>query len=197
MITFKETPLPFRSHHRSSASIAAVAAASAGWLLAPTTARAAGKQGDVVQTDTLGMNLVNHAFDTDKTTTVGDAAVLSEFVGAHYFFVDRVRLGLNLQFSEQLEPAPAPKGGSRFRTFALLPQIGWDFWGPMFAALVVTVAPWTSGTSTFDFGFQAVLGAGIPIADGVKITGAIEVPVNFVVHRTIGLTPLLGMSFRL
>jgi hypothetical protein len=96
--------------------------------------------------------------------------VLSEFVGAHYYFVDRVRLGMNLQFSEQLAPAPGPKGGSDFRTFALLPQIGWDFWGTMFAALVVTVAPWTSGTGTFDFGLQALLGAGIPIADRVNLT---------------------------
>ncbi len=167
-----------------------------GWSLASATAWAAGNQGDFLQTDTLGMNILNHQFDTGKTSTLANEAVLSEFVGAHYYFVDRVRLGMNFQFSEQLEPAPATADGSRLRTFALLPQIGWDFWGPMFAALVVTVAPWTSGTGTFDFGLQAVLGAGIPIADCVKITGAVEVPFNFVVHRTIGLTPLLGLSFR-
>ncbi|MGO9835727.1 MAG: hypothetical protein ACLP1X_16105 [Polyangiaceae bacterium] len=123
-----------------------------GWSLASATAWAAGNQGDFLQTDTLGMNILNHQFDTGKTSTLANEAVLSEFVGAHYYFVDRVRLGMNFQFSEQLEPAPATADGSRLRTFALLPQIGWDFWGPMFAALVVTVAPWTSGTGTFDFG---------------------------------------------
>ena len=102
---------------------------------------------------------------------------------------------MNLQLSEQLRPDPA--AGSRFRTFALLPQVGWDFWGPMYAALVVTIAPWTSGAKTFDFGLQGVLGAGLPITDRVKLTGAVEIPANFVVHRTLGLTPLLGASFRL
>ncbi len=169
---------------------------AAGLVAAPAdSARAAGRQGDLVQSDTLGMNLVTYQFDTGKTSTVGDAAVLTEFVGLHYYVIDRLRLGMNLQFSEQLTPAPST--GSDFRTFALLPQIGWDFWGPLFAALVVTVAPWTSGTSTFDFGFQGVFGAAVPVANRLKIVMAAEVPVNLVVHRTIGFTPLLGVSIRL
>jgi hypothetical protein len=171
--------------------IAVVAACS----LSPAGALAAGKTGDVIQTDTLGMNFVTYAFDTKKTTTVADATVLSEFTGAHYYFIDGLRAGMNLQFSEQLRPTVTT--GSTFRTFALLPQLGWDFWGPMFAGLVVTVAPWTSGTPTFDFGLQALLGAGIPVSSRVKIAGLIEVPANFVVHRTIGFTTLLGVSIRL
>jgi hypothetical protein len=163
--------------------------------LPPAGARAAGKQGDVVQSDAFGMNLVTYAFDTKKTTTVADAAVLSEFVGAHYYVIDGLRVGMNLQFSEQL--APSPSSGSDFRTFALLPQVGWDFWGPMFAAFVASIEPWTSGGSTFDFGLQGVIGAGIPLGSRVKLTGALEVPFFFVVHRTVGLTPLIGVSIRL
>jgi hypothetical protein len=173
--------------------------ATAGSLLVATSATAAGKAGDVMQTDALGMNVLTYQYNPGptKTTTVADAAVLSEFVGAHDYVIDRVRLGMNLQFSEQLSPAPGSTDGSRFRTFALLPQIGWDFWGPMFAAFVVTVAPWSSGTSAFGFGFQGLLGVGFPIGDRIKLTAAAEVPFNFVPSRTVGLTPLLGVSIRL
>lgn len=164
-------------------------------VFVPARAVAEGKQGDVVQSDTLGMNLVTHTFDTGETTTVKDETVLSEFVGLHYFLVDGIRVGMNLQLSEQLTPTPS--SGSDLRTVAFLPQVGWDFWGPMFAALVGTVAPWTSGTSKFDAGFQGVLGVAIPLASHVKLTFAGEVPVNLVVHRTIGFTPLIGVAFRL
>ena len=169
--------------------IAAVAAV-------PQQVLAAGKQGDIVQTDTLGMNVVSYNLDTSKTTTVADSAGLSEFVGAHYFFADGWRVGMNLQFTELLAPSPPP-GGNRFSTFALLPQVGWHFYGPLFAALVFGVLPRTSGGANLDFAVQGVFGAGIPISDRVNLTGALEVPYNFYIHRTIGLTPLLGISIRL
>ena len=162
----------------------------------PSSAFAAGAAGDVVQSDTLGMNLVNYDGTAKSTKTVKDAAVLSEFIGLHYFVVDRVRLGMNFQFGEQLTPAPPP-GNSRFAIFALLPQVGVDFYGPMFAALVYTFAPRTAGQGQLGMGFQGVLGAGVPVADGVKVTMAIEVPWNFLPHETIGLTPLLGVAIRL
>lgn len=168
-------------------------------FLGAPSASAAPKQGTWVQTDTLGMNMVSHNFDNGKTTSVGDVAGLSEFVGLHYFVVDGVRLGMNLQFTELLT-APAPEQ-SRFATFALLPQVGWHFYGPLFAALVFTVAPWTQGgandSNNFDLSVQGVVGAAIPIAERVNLTAAAEVPYNFLVHRTIGLTPLLGLSIRL
>lgn len=157
---------------------------------------AAGKQGDVVQTDTLGVNVVNHDFTTGATHTVSDATVLSEFVGLHYFVADGVRLGMNLQFSELLQPAPA-QGRDRFTTFALLPQIGWDFYGPFFSALVFTIAPRTGAASALDLGFQGVLGAGFPVSDRVKVNLAVEVPFNFHIHDTLGLTPLAGIGIRL
>jgi len=37
---------------------------------------------------------------------------------------------------------------------------------------------------------------GIPITEHFKLTAAVEIPVNLVVHQTIGLTPLLGVAFR-
>jgi hypothetical protein len=163
------------------------------------TASAAAKQGDFVQTDTLGMNMISYNLDTGKTTGVGDVAGLSEFVGLHYFFADRLRVGVNLQFTEYLT-TPSP-GQSRLATFAILPQIGWHFWGPLFGALVFTIAPWTAGganhSNNFDLGVQAVLGASIPIVDRVNFTLAAEVPYNFLLHRTVGFTPLLGVSIRL
>ena len=191
------------SVRRSSALIVA-AAMTLG--LHAGSARAEGKQGDVVQTDTIGVPFVTHKFDTGATSDIGNEFVLSEFVGLHYFFVDRLRVGMNLQFSEQIVPSVTSPGqtpaeisadGSTLRTFALLPQIGWDFWGPMFAAFVFTVAPWSYGSAKFDFGVQGVLGVGIPLANRVKLTAAVEIPANFVVHQTLGVTPLLGLAFRL
>ncbi|HZU81500.1 MAG TPA: hypothetical protein VE987_01215 [Polyangiaceae bacterium] len=166
----------------------------------PDTARAAEappgpKRGDVVQTDTLGMNLASWNLDTHKTTTVANQAGLSEFVGAHYFFADRWRVGMNLQFTELL--TTATPGADRFATFALLPQVGWHFYDPFFAAVVFTFAPRTAGGANLDMGLQGVLGAGLRLAEGVRLTAALEVPYNFYVHRTIGITPLVGLSIKL
>ena len=144
-------------------------------LTLATHSLAAPKKGEWVQSNSVGMNLVTYAFDTGKTTGVGDVAALSEFVGLHYFVIDRLRIGMNLQFSEYLtDPAP---GQSRFATFALLPQIGWHFWGPLFAAFVFTIAPWTLGganrSNNFDFGMQAVFGGGGPVGDRVAWIAAV------------------------
>src|SRR5438046_7431454 len=112
--------------------------------------RAAAAEGDdvprdkgqrFVQSDNLGMNLWSHDFTARKTTNVTDSAALSEFVGLHYFFVRDVRVGMNLQFTELL--SDPPPGGSRFKTFALLPQVGWNFYEPFFAAFIFTFAPRT------------------------------------------------------
>jgi hypothetical protein len=109
----------FLSANRSIRIVAAlVVVTTTGASLISADAQAAGKEGDFVETDTLGMNVVTYQYNPTptKTTTVADAGVLSEFVGLHYFFIDRVRLGMNLQFSEQLAPAPSATDGSRFRS---------------------------------------------------------------------------------
>ena len=175
-----------------------VALVAAVFLVAPA-ALAVPEQGTVVQTDMLGMNLVSYNFETSKTTDVSEVAGLTEFIGLHYFGARGVRVGVVMQLTEYLtEPKP---GQSRFATFALLPQVGWHFWGPLFAAFVFTIAPWTKGglggTTNFDLGIQVVLGAGVPITERVKLNAAVEVPYNFIVARTIGFTPLLGVSLKL
>ena len=157
---------------------------------------AADERGEFTQSDTLGMNVYTYNFSASKTTTVSDAQNLAEFVGLHYYFVDHWRIGMNLQFTEQLAPTPAAEA-SRFRTFALLPQIGWNFYKPFFAALVLTLAPRTGGEEKFDAGFQGVFGASFELTPRVRANVAVEIPVNFVVATTIGITPLLGISIKL
>ena len=153
-------------------------------------------RGEIVETDTLGMNVVSYNASAGKTTTVADAANLSEFVGLHYYIIDHVRLGANLQFTERIAPDPA-SGQSRFQTLALLPQVGWNFRRPFFVALVITLAPWTGGTNTFDGGFQGVFGASFEVQSRINANIAVEVPINLVRATTIGLTPLVGISVRL
>ena len=171
----------------------AAAALFASCSLAPAAA-AAPKAGEIVQSDNLGMNLYSYDYNAKTTKTVSDRAELSEFLGIHYFFADGWRIGANVQFTERLTPAP-PAGQGYFRTFAVLPQIGWHFYDPFFAALVLTLAPFIDGQQTFVLGTQLVVGAGFTVASGVKISVALEVPWNFVGKTTIGLTPLAGVSF--
>lgn len=165
-------------------------------LVTLTTVEAsAAEPGDVVQTDNLGMSMVAWNLSKGTRKTVGDEQVLTEFVGAHAYAWRDVRLGMNLQFSEQL--GPEPRTGGRLRTFALLPQVGWNVAGPVFLAAVFTVAPHTSGARDLVLGVQAVGGVAFEVARGVKLAVALEVPYNFYPDQTMGLTPLAGAAFRL
>lgn len=155
----------------------------------------AAEKGEVVQADNLGMNTITWNLSKGTHTTVTDAQVLSEFVGGHYYFAKDARVGLMMQFSEQLNPEP--KTGNRFRTFAVLPQVGWNVHGPLFVAGIFTVAPRTAGGANLVLGVQGLVGVGFEVASRVKLTAALEVPYNFYRDQTIGLTPLLGASIRL
>jgi hypothetical protein len=174
----------------------------AAWLVAglfaiawPRQAGAAGKKGDFLQTDTLGVSLVSRDLTAHKTRTVGDAVNLSEFVGLHYYAVDRVRFGMNLQLTERLWPAPASPQ-SRVQRFAFLPQVGWNFYDPFFAGLVFAFAPRSEGLPQWSMGVHVVAGASIPVSKVVSVSAALEVPWTYYPHQMIGLTALTGVSFR-
>jgi len=159
------------------------------------SARAAGKRGEIIQTDTLGMTLVTRDLDHHTTRTVADVVNLSEFVGMHGYVVDRVRLGANLQLTERLWPEPAP--GARIQRFAVLPQIGWNFYDPFFTALVFGFAPRTDGKVHLNLSLQAVLGVSLPISNRVRFSLAGEVPWTFYDRHLIGFTALTGIAIRL
>jgi hypothetical protein len=95
-----------------------------------TLARAAPKKGDGLQTDSLSMLLASHDYTTKSSSSIKDAVNLSGVVGLHYYFVNRVRIGMGLQFTERLWPQPAV-GTSRFQRFALMPQLGWSLADPL------------------------------------------------------------------
>jgi hypothetical protein len=162
----------------------------------PHASWAVGSRGDVIQTDTVGMSMVTRDFTSGVTKTVADAANLSEFVGLHYYFVNRWRLGMNLQLTEQVAPAPLANE-SRFRSYAFLPQLGCNFYDPFYAALVYKVAPRTSGRSKLDMAVQALVGVGFAVSPRVRLSFAAEAPFAFYIHRTLGLTLLTGISIRL
>jgi hypothetical protein len=180
---------------RPSASFVASALALTA-SLASAPAHAAGKQGDIIQTDTVGVSLLTYDLDAKTTKTISDVANLSEFVGLHAYVVDRVRVGVNFQFSERLRPAPPP-GRSTFQRFALLPQVGWNFYDPFFTALVFGIVPRTDGREHVNLTLQAVLGAAFPISDRVRWSGAGEVPWTYYDKHTLGVTALTGISIRL
>lgn len=165
-------------------------------LISARSARAAGpKQGEFIQTDTLGMSLVSHDLDHGTTRTVKDVVNLSEFVGLHGYVVDRVRLGVNFQLTQRLWPEPP--AGERIQRFAVLPQVGWNFYDPFFTALVFGFAPRTEGKEHLNLSLQAVLGVSLPISKRVRLSVAGEVPWTFYDRRLIGFTALTGIAIRL
>lgn len=173
----------------------AAGAISAALVIVAGSAQAAGKRGEIIQTDALGMNLVTRDLDQHTTRTVADVVNLSQFVGLHGYLVDRVRLGANLQLTERLWPEPGP--GARIQRFAVLPQIGWNFYDPFFTALVFGFAPRTDGKVHLNLSVQAVLGVSLPISDRVRFSVAGEVPYTFYDRHLIGFTALTGIAIRL
>ena len=187
-----------RSLWLSSARFALLATVSFGALcaFASRTAHALGTQGELLQTDTLGASLVSHDYKTKTTKNIGNTFNLSEFVGLHYYVVDRVRLGMNLQFNERVFPHPQPHV-SRFQRFAFLPQVGWNFYGPMFCALVAGVVPRVDGKQKLNLTLQGVLGVSLPLSGRVRVSIAGEVPWTYYDHNVLGVTALAGISIRL
>jgi hypothetical protein len=178
-----------RTRQLAAGAVAAAIALFAG------SVQAAGKQGELIQTDTLGMSLYTRDLDHHTTRTVADVVNLSEFVGLHGYVVDRLRLGANIQLTERLWPEPAP--GARIQRFAILPQIGWNFYDPLFMALVFGFAPRTDGKERLNLSLQAVLGVSLPISKRVRFSLAGEVPWTFYDRNLIGVTALTGIAIRL
>jgi hypothetical protein len=170
-----------------------ICAALAGYA---TGVSAAPKQGDVLQTDTLSMLLVNRDYTTRTTSSLKDNINLSATIGLHYYFVDRVRIGLGLQFTERLWPEPPPPV-SRFQRFALMPQLSWNFHDPFYTALSFSYAPRTLGGDNLELAVLAALGAALPITRKVKITFAVQAPFVFRPRHSLGLVALMGVSFSL
>lgn len=150
----------------------------------------------MLQTDGFSMVLVSRDFTDGTTTTVSDAVNLSGVIGLHYYVVDRVRFGVGLQYTQRLWPEPPPDS-SRFQRFAVMPQIGWNFADPFYTALLFSYAPRTRGRAIPDMSAAALLGVGVPLAQRVRWTFAIEVPWAFYYHQTVGFMVLSGLSFRL
>jgi hypothetical protein len=159
-----------------------------------TSAYGAPKKGDVLQTDSLSVLLASHDYTTNTSSSIKDTVNLSAVVGLHYYFVDRVRVGMGLQFTERLWPQP-PEGSSRFQRFALMPQLGWSFADPFYTALIFSYAPRTLGRANLDMAIIGALGAALPVTRRIKFSLALEVPYAFYYHRTLGLVALTGVSF--
>ncbi len=186
------------SFGKSRARFALLAPLSFGTLcvLAPRTAHALGKQGDFLQTDTLGASVVSHDYKAKTTKNISQVFNLSEFVGLHYYVVDKVRLGMNLQFNERVFPHTPPHV-SPFQRFGLLPQVGWNFYGPMFGALVFGVIPRTDGKEKLNLTLQGVFGVSLPLYGRLRASFAGEVPWTYYDHNVLGVTALAGISIRL
>ncbi len=179
--------------------VAAGALVLLGLVALPRGAEAA-EQGDVTGTFMLGTNLATHLFAQDgkpaHDTTISDTFGLSQFVGAGVFVTDRLRLGLNFQFTETIVQPRKPYPSS-FQIFGLLPQINYNFWGPLTASVVPTILLRKDGVNQEAYGVQGVLGWGIPITKGINAVVAVEVPYFWNPRRTIGVTPLAGVSGKL
>ena len=168
-------------------------------LILAQNARAA-EAGDVTIPFSLGTNVYTHQFAGEgkeaKDTTLNNSFQLSAFPGVGYFVTDRLRLGLNLQFTAVVrEPAkPLP---SRYATFGVLPQVNYNVWGPWTVSLVPSFYFRLQGISQYGFALQGVVTYALPLADNFAATASLEVPYYFTPYRTIGITPLIGVVYRL
>lgn len=159
---------------------------------APTSA-AASEAVEAIAVDNIGVPLYTHNFDTGQNVSIANRLYASEFVGGHYYVTKSVRVGLMLQWTEQYAGDLAP-GADHFTTFALLPQIGWNFYDHFCAAAVFAYAPRAGGKDQYDLGVQAVLGYGVTFTRNVSLNLLVEAPYNFRLARTIGITPLIGLT---
>lgn len=158
---------------------------------------AAHEAGDVIQVDNIGVPLYTYNFDNSaKSFSVGDKLLLSEFIGAHYFVTSTIRVGMMFQWTEQYSGELAA-GSDHFTTFALLPQVGWNFYDHFSVAGIFTYAARAAGKDTYDLGIQALFGYTLPISKAAGFNAALEVPYNFRLARTIGATPLVGFTYTL
>jgi hypothetical protein len=180
---------------REAVRVLVVAAATAACLSAARPA-AAREAGDVIVVDNIGVPLYTHNFDTGKDVGIGDKLYISEFIGAHYFVTKTIRVGMMFQWTEQYTGDLAP-GADHFTTFALLPQIGWNFYDHFSAAAIFTYAGRAAGKDTYDLGVQALLGYSLPVTKNASFNMLLEVPYNFRLARTIGITPLVGLTLDL
>jgi hypothetical protein len=194
----------FRAERRGSGAssrrgICARSAALAGFvvtLLVSSVAFAAPKKGEWLETNVLSSTLVSRDFTAKTTTSVKDAVNLAAAVGLHYYFVDAVRLGMSLQYTERLWPEPPPDA-SRFQRFAIMPQVSWNFRDPFFVSTLFTYAPRTRGKPIPDMSISVLFGAGFPITERVRFGVSVEVPYAFYYHDALSLVFLAGISVRL
>jgi hypothetical protein len=164
--------------------------------LAYASPAVAGQPGETIVAANLGLPLYAHDLNSGKTTTIDDKVLVSEFMGAHVFVTEHLRLGMMLQWTEQYTGAVA-SGADRFVTFALLPQVGWVFSNRIAVAGIFTIAPIAGGKHHLDLGVQLLFGYCLPISQNAAVNFAVELPYNFHVASTLGVTPLVGMSFRI
>lgn len=174
---------------------ALILAAAVTGTLACREVRAA-QSGDVVYANNIGFPVYTYNFDTGKDVTVADRQYLSEFMGAHYFVTSRVRVGVMFQLTAQLA-GDLPSGADHLTTVAVLPQVGWNFYDRFSAAAIFTYAARAGGKDQYDLGVQALFAYAVPLTRTATLNLALEVPYNSRLDRTIGITPLVGLSFPL
>ncbi len=165
--------------------------------LLPAAAFAA-EAGDVTIPFSLGTNVWTHKFASGaqpaSDSTIANRFALSEFPGAGVFLTDRFRVGLNLQLTEAITNPPP---GGRFTTFGLLPQLNYHLGGPFTVSLVPSFYLRLDAKNQFGFALQGVFAAAFPLGAGFSLSVALEVPVYFTPFTSVGITPLVGVVYRI
>jgi hypothetical protein len=175
-----------------------------GWrLLAVTSLLVSGAAladaGDFTGTFSVGTAIFQDKLQTSTQTAAFHALPQyfspSEFIGAGYAITDRWKVALNLQFTEALVEPTLP--ANQFTTFCLLPQVAYRFWWDLSVALIGFFPLRYDSVAEAGYGVQGLLGLSVPIAKDLNFTAALEVP--FLIQPTtyVGLTPIVGLSYKL
>lgn len=151
------------------------------------------KRGEWFETSVLSSTVASRDFDTRSTTTWRNQVNLAGAIGLHYYFVDAVRFGTSVQYTERIWPEPQPSS-SRFQRFAIMPQLAWNFWDPFYVSTLFNYAPRTRGKALTDMSVSLMLGASAPLSKRVRLGVSVEAPYAFYYHRALSLVALTGIS---
>jgi hypothetical protein len=140
----------------------------------------------------LGANLYEHRFGTHGTPamdqTIADQFTLGEQVSGAWWWSEKTQLGLQLQFSEDVDEGTL--ADVQFQPF-----VGWQPMKAVNLAFALVLEPRTSGRNEFGFGVQPSIGTNLKLSEHLQLVFTAQLPIMIEPEPLIQITPLLGISY--
>ncbi len=140
----------------------------------------------------LGANLYEHRFGAHGMPaldqTIADKFQLGEQVSGAWWWSEKTQLGLQLQFSEEIDEGTL--ADVQFQPF-----VGWQPIKAVNLALALVLAPRTSGHDEFGFGLQPSIGTNLPLSEHLQLVFTAQLPIMIEPEPMFQMMPLFGISY--